>query len=236
MRILCKAPRTIHRTLKTGVPVGSRNAQGRRPSPASPGSARESRQVPGDLLAQSSVKLSQATLSQATLSHATLSHATLSHATLSQATLSHATLSQAKLSQATLFQTRVSQVSRNQGMPPSVGSFQCSGEPKRTGNSARAKPSAGRSPSLAQVKPTTGWNASGRNASARNAPGRSALGTSAPSQCGTSTSSGSVVSRVAVEVAANASSSPLPSAVGSGRALPLSCPYGCVVPTRSALT
>src|SRR5467141_3082039 len=94
MRILCKAPRTIHRTLKTGVAV--RNAQGRRPSPASPGSARESRQVPGDLLAQSSVKVSQATLSQATLSHATLSHATLSQATLSQATLSQATLSQAK--------------------------------------------------------------------------------------------------------------------------------------------
>src|SRR5882762_6514743 len=28
MRILCKAPRTIHRKLKTGVAVGSRNAQG----------------------------------------------------------------------------------------------------------------------------------------------------------------------------------------------------------------
>src|SRR5882762_4788377 len=216
MRILCKAPRTIHRTVKTGVAV--RNAQGRRSSPASPGSARESRRVPGSLLAQSSVKLSQATLSQATLSQAMLSQAMLSQAMLSQATLSQATLSQAKLSQAMLFQTRVSQVSRNQGMPPNVGSFQCSGEPKRTGNSERAKPSAGRSLSLTQVKPTTGWNASGRNAlgrnaSGRNAPGRSALGTSAPSQSGTSTSSGSVVSRVAVEVAANASSSPLPSAV-----------------------
>src|SRR2546426_2879565 len=130
MRILCKAPRTIHRTLKTDVAV--RNAQGRRPSPASLGSARESRRVPGNLLAQSSVKLSQATLSQATLSQATLSQATLSQATLSQATLSQATLSQAKLSQAMLFHTRVSQVSRNQGMPPRVGSFQCSGEPKRS--------------------------------------------------------------------------------------------------------
>src|SRR5713101_4503769 len=133
MRILCKAPRTIHRTLKTGVAVGSRNAQGRRPSPGSLGSARESRQVPGDLLAQSSVKVSQATLSQATLSHATLSHATLSHATLSQATLSQATLSQAKLSQATLFQTRVSQVSNDQKIPSNSGSFHCKGEPKRTG-------------------------------------------------------------------------------------------------------
>src|SRR5467141_4603092 len=131
MRILCKAPRTIHRTLKTGVAV--RNAQGRRPSPASPGSARESRRVPGDLLTQSSVNVSQAMLSQATLSQAMLSQATLSHTTLSQATLSQATLSQAKLSQATLFQARVSQVSRNQGMPPRKGLFQLSGEPKRTG-------------------------------------------------------------------------------------------------------
>src|SRR2546425_2614231 len=111
MRILCKAPRTIHRTLTTGVAV--RNAQGRRPSLASLGSARESRQVPGNLSAQSSVKLSQATLSQATLSHTTLS--------------------QAKLSQATLFQTRVSQVSSDQKMPPNSGSCHCSGEPKRTG-------------------------------------------------------------------------------------------------------
>src|SRR2546422_7793624 len=131
MRILCKAPRTIHRTLKTGVAV--RNAQGRRPSLASLGSARESRQVPGNLSAQSSVKLSQATLSQAMLSQAMLSHATLSHATLSHATLSHTTLSQAKLSQATLFQTRVSQVSSDQKMPPNSGSCHCSGEPKRAG-------------------------------------------------------------------------------------------------------
>src|SRR5437879_728669 len=179
MRILCKAPRTIHRTLKTGVPVGSRNAQDRRPSPASLGSAPDSRQVPRDLLAQSSVKLSQAMLSQAMLSQATLSQATLSHATLSHATLSQATLSQAKLSQAMLFHTRVSQVSRNQGMPPRVGSFQCSGEPKRTGYSERAKPSAGRSPSLPQVKPTRGWSASGMSASGRHAPGRSAPATNA---------------------------------------------------------
>src|SRR5258706_301642 len=93
-----------------------------------------------DLRSQSSVNVSQATLS----------HATLSHATLSQATLSQTTLSQAKLSQATLFHSKVSQVRRNQGMPPSVGSFQFSGEPKRTGYSERAKPSAGRSPLLAQ--------------------------------------------------------------------------------------
>src|SRR6266581_3707210 len=85
------------------------------------------------------------------LSQTTLSPATLSQAMLSQATLSHATLSQAKLSQATLFQTRVSQVSRDQKMPPKSGSFHCSGEPKRTGYSARAKPSAGRSPRLAQA-------------------------------------------------------------------------------------
>src|SRR5229473_2223828 len=149
MRILCKALRTIHRTLKTGVAV--RNAQGRRPSPASLGSARGSRRVPRDLLTQSSVNVSQAMLSQAMLSQAMLSHATLSHTTLSHATLSHTTLSQAKLSQATLFQTRVSQVSSDQKMPPNSGSFHCSGEPKRTGYSARAKPSAGRSPRLAQA-------------------------------------------------------------------------------------
>src|SRR6266436_8298404 len=98
------------------------------------------------MMGQSSVYASHATLSHATLSHATLSQATLAQATLSQATLSHATLSQAKLSQATLFQTRVSQVSNDQKMPPNSGSFHCSGEPKRTGYSARAKPSAGRSP------------------------------------------------------------------------------------------
>src|SRR5882762_4688471 len=89
-----------------------------------------------NLRSQSSVYVSQATLSQATLS---------------QATLSQTTLSQAKLSQATLFQTRVSQVSSDQKMPPNSGSIHCSGEPKRTGYCARAKPSAGRSPRLAQA-------------------------------------------------------------------------------------
>src|SRR6267378_3633290 len=182
-----------------------------------------------NLWSQSSVNVSQATLSQATLSQAMLSHATLSHATLSQATLSQATLSQAKLSQAMLFQTRVSQVSRNQGMPPNVGSFQCSGEPKRTGYSARAKPSAGWSARLARAKGSPGWGALGTSA-----PGTGALGTSVPSTSGTSTSSGSVASRAAI-MAANASSSPLPSAIGSGRPLPLSCPYCCVVPTRNPL-
>src|SRR5207249_347877 len=91
---------------------------------------------PGGVQSQSSVNASQAMLSQATLS---------------QATLSQATLSQAKLSQATLFQTRVSQVSSDQKMPPASGSCHCSGEPKRTGYCARAKPSAGRSPRLAQA-------------------------------------------------------------------------------------
>src|SRR5207249_2920341 len=106
---------------------------------------------PGGVQSQSSVNASQAMLSQATLSQATLSHATLSQATLSQATLSQATLSQAKLSQATLFQTRVSQVSSDQKMPPASGSCHCSGEPKRTGYSARANPSPGRRPRLAQA-------------------------------------------------------------------------------------
>src|SRR6266702_8778573 len=78
---------------------GRRKATGCNPGSAS---ARGSRQLPRDLLDQSSVNASQATLSQATLSQATLSQATLSQATLSQATLSQATLSQAKLSQATL--------------------------------------------------------------------------------------------------------------------------------------
>src|SRR5438105_752514 len=112
----------------------------------SPASARVPGLVPRDLQSQSSVNASQAMLSQAMLSQAMLSQATLSHTTLSHATLSQTTLSQAKLSQAMLSQTRVSQVSRNQGMPPSKGSCHCSGEPKRTGYSARAKPSAGRSP------------------------------------------------------------------------------------------
>src|SRR6267378_3236982 len=120
-----------------------------------------------NLWSQSSVNVSQATLSQATLSQATLSQATLSQATLSQATLSQATLSQAKLSQATLFQTSVSHVSVSQRIPPSVGSFQRSGEPKRTGYVARAKPSAGRSVLLAQARATTGWSASGRSAPGR---------------------------------------------------------------------
>src|SRR5467141_3040488 len=115
------------------------------------------------MMDQSSVYESQATLSQATLSQATLSQATLSQATLSQAMLSQATLSQAKLSQATLFQTRVSQVRRNQGMPPRKGFVQRSGEPKRTGYWARAKPSAGRSPLLARVELTTVCSTPPRN-------------------------------------------------------------------------
>src|SRR5882762_6959907 len=82
---------------------------------------------------------------------------------VSHATLSHATLSHAMLSQATLFQTRVSQVSRNQGMPPRKGFFQRSGEPKRTGYWARAKPSAGRSPLLARVELTTVCSTPPRN-------------------------------------------------------------------------
>src|SRR5882672_221467 len=167
-----------------------------------------------DLSTQSSVNASHAMLSQATLSHATLSQATLSHATLSQATLSQATLSQAKLSQATLFQTRVSHVSRNQGMPPRKRFFQRSGEPKRTGYRAREKPSAGRSPLLARVELTTVWNTP-----PRNPPCMLLL---FPVFC-------------AAITAAFASSSPLPSAIGSGRAWPLSQPYGCVFLTRSAL-
>src|SRR5467141_361145 len=106
MRILCKAPRTIHRTLKTGVAV--RNAQGRRPNPASLGSARGSRRVPRDLLTQSSVNVSQAIVSPGIVFQAMVAHATVFHPTLFQATLFQATLSQAKLSQATLFQTKVS--------------------------------------------------------------------------------------------------------------------------------
>src|SRR5438477_5239087 len=97
-------------------------------------------------------------LSQATLSHATLSHKTLSHRTLSHRTLSHKTLSQAKLSQAVLSHKTLSHVSVCQSTPPSVGSFQWSGEPQRTGNSARAKPSAGRSARLAHAR---GWTALG---------------------------------------------------------------------------
>src|SRR6266571_982446 len=168
-----------------------------------------SRQV---LSAQSSVKLSQAALSQTALSQAALSQAALSQAALSQATLS-----QAKLSQAALFQTRVSQVSSGQKMPPASGSFHCSGEPKRTGYSARAKPSAGRSPRLAQDT-TVGLT----SVPTRNPPDRSpGLG---------------AASQGAAMVAAYTLSSPLPSAIGSGRTWPLSSPYGCVVPTRSALT
>src|SRR6266699_2931256 len=200
MRILCKAPGTIH---CCGL--------------ASPASARAPGLGPGDFYSQSSVNASQAMLSQATLSQAMLSQATLSKAMLSQATLSHATLSQAKLSQATLFQTRVSQVSRDQKMPPKSGSFHCSGEPKRTGYSARAKPSAGLSPRLAQ-----GTGVGLKSVPTRNPPGRSP-GSGAASQ-GTAM------------VAAYTLSSPLPSAIGSGRTWPLSSPYDCVVPTRSALT
>src|SRR5216683_1859798 len=210
MRILCKAPRTIHRKLKTGIAAakrarffeeikipsarrGRRKATGCRPDPASPASARGSRQLPRDLLDQSSVNASQAMLSQATLSQAMLSQATLSQATLSQATLS-----QAKLSQATLFQTRVSQVSRNQKIPPNSGSIHCSGEPKRTGYSARAKPSAGLSPRLAQAA-----GVGLKSVPTRNPPDRSpGLG---------------AASHGTARVAAFASSSPLPSAIGSGR-------------------
>src|SRR5213592_1938329 len=166
MRILCKAPGTIHRR---GL--------------ASPASAQVPGLGPGDFYSQSSVNASQAMLSQAMLS---------------QAMLSQAMLSQAKLSQATLFQTRVSQVSRDQKMPPNSGSFHCKGEPKRTGYSARAKPSAGRSPRLAQA---TGVGL--KSVPTRNPPGRSS-GSGAASQ-GTA------------RVAAFASSSPLPSAIGSGR-------------------
>src|SRR5204863_9676658 len=106
---------------------------------------------PGGVQLQSNVNAAQTMHAQATLSQATLSHATLSQPTLSQATLRQATLSQAKLSQATLFQSRVSQVSSDEKMPPASGSCHCSGEPKRTGYCARAKPSAGRSPRLAQA-------------------------------------------------------------------------------------
>src|SRR5882762_8399298 len=196
MRILCKAPGTIHIKLK-------------------PESARVRRQVPGDLQFQSSVYVSQATLSQATLSHATLSQATLSQATLSHATLSQATLSQAKLSQATLFHSRVSQVSRNQGMPPRKGFFQRSGEPKRTGYSERAKPSAGRSPLLGRLELSRVWSAPPRNP-----------------PCTTSLLDPVFCAAV---MAAYASSSPLPSAFGSGRTWPLPHPYACVVLTRIAL-
>src|SRR6266702_2327096 len=164
---------------------GRRKATGCNPGSAS---ARGSRQLPRDLLDQSSVNASQATLSQATLSQATLS----------QATLSQATLSQAKLSQATLFQTRVSQVSNDQKIPPNSGSIHCSGEPKRTGYSARAKPSAGLSPRLAQA---TGVGL--ESVPTRNPPDRSpGLG---------------AASHGTARVAAFASSSPLPSAIGSGR-------------------
>src|SRR5260221_2409197 len=171
-----------------------------------------------NLWSQSTVNVSQATLSQATLSQATLSQATLSHATLSHATLSHATLSQAKLSQATLFQTRVSQVSSGQKMPPNSGSIHCSGEPNRTGYSARPKPSAGLSPRLAQA---TGVGCCSVPVSPPRSPPGPGLG---------------AVSHGTARVAAYALSSPLPSALGSGRIWPLSCPYRCVVPTRSALT
>src|SRR6267378_386502 len=120
-----------------------------------------------NLWSQSSVYVSQATLSQATLSHATLSQTTLS---------------QAKLSQATLFQSRVSQVSRNQGMPPRKGFFQRSGEPKRTGYSERAKPSAGRSALLAQAASATGWSAPGTSAPGwRSAPSRTSPDTNVSS-------------------------------------------------------
>src|SRR6266516_2748016 len=135
MRILCKAPGTIH---CCGL--------------ASPASARAPGLGPGDFYSQSSVNASQAMLSQAMLSQAMLSQAALSQTMLSQATLSQATLSQAKLSQAALFQTRVSQVSSGQKMPPASGSCHCSGEPKRTGYSARAKTYEGRSPRLEQGK------------------------------------------------------------------------------------
>src|SRR6266516_373707 len=151
-------------------------------------------------------------LSQAMLSQAMLSQAMLSQTMLSQATLSQATLSQTKLSHATLFQTRVSQVSAGQKIPPKSGSFHCKGEPKRTGYCARAKPSAGRSPRLAQ-----GTGVGLKSVPTENPPGRSP-GSDAASQ-GTAM------------VAAYTLSSPLPSAIGSGRTWPLSSPYGCVVPT-----
>src|SRR6267378_1186275 len=140
----------------------------------------------------------------------------VSQATLSHATLSQATLSQAKLSQATLFHSRVSEVSGNQGMPPRKGFFQRSGEPKRTGYSERAKPSAGRSPLLGRLELELSkvWSAP-----PRNPPCTSLLD---PVFC-------------AAVMAAYASSSPLPSAFGSGRTWPLPHPYACVVLTRIAL-
>src|SRR5258708_494335 len=158
-----------------------------------------------NLRSKSSVNVCQATLSQATLSQATLSQATLSQATLSHATLSQTTLSQAKLSQATLFQTRVSQVSSDQKMPPNSGSIHCSGEPKRTGYCARAKPSAGRSPRLAQAT-RAGLERMPTRSPPAGSPGLGAA------------------SHGTARVAAFASSSPLPSAIGSGRTWSLSCP------------
>src|SRR5439155_23038429 len=162
---------------------------------ASPASALVPGLGPGDFYSQSSVNASQAMLSQAMLSQAMLSQAMLSQAMLSQAVLSQATPSQAKLSQAALFQSRVSQVISGQKMPPASGSCYCSGEPKRTGYSARAKPSAGRSPRLAQ-----GTGAGLKSVPTRNPPGRSP-GPGAASQ-GTAM------------VAAYTLSSPLPSAIG----------------------
>src|SRR5256885_633065 len=178
MRILCKAPQTIHPkpcSCFAGIGAG----------------------YPGGVQSQSSVKASQAMLSQATLSQATLSQATLSQATLSQATLSQATLSQAKLSQATLSQTKVFQVSTGQKIPPNSGSCHCSGEPKRTGYRARAKPSAGLSPLLTNATQAVDWSVPKRRP-----------------PCGAGAEG-------AVFTAAYALSSPLPSAMGSGRTWPL---------------
>src|SRR5437773_3627698 len=145
--------------------------------------------------------LSQLMLSQAMLSQAMLSQAMLSQAMLSQAMLSHAMLSHAKLSQATLSQAMLSHVSAVQSMPPSVGSFQRSGIPRSTGRSERAKLSAGRSPRFARA---TRLSASG-----------AVFGRPMPS----------VPELVAVPLlcmAAKASRSPLPSALGSGSATPVS--------------
>src|SRR5712691_9688398 len=76
MRILCKAPRTIHRE-RPAAPAMLRRRQ-----------LEDRGRYPGDLPDQSSVNASQAMLSQAMLSQAMLSQAMLSQAMLSQAMLS----------------------------------------------------------------------------------------------------------------------------------------------------
>src|SRR2546428_5395202 len=144
----------------------------------------------------SQLMLSQAMLSQAMLAQAMLSQAMLSHSMLSQAMLSHA-----KLSQATLSQAMLSHVSAVQSMPPSVGSFHRSGIPRSTGRSERAKLSAGRSPRFARA---TTLSASG-----------AVLGRPMPPMP-------ELFAVPSLWVAARTSRSPLPSALGSGSATPVS--------------